>query len=83
MWYNLGSYSTESADETLLQNTPGVLSSSHALWGHQTLEGAGGTCLCLISARHGSTHLRNAPGYHQRRHSLKSFPTWFFLLFLS
>lgn len=62
MWYTQGSYSIESADETLFQNMPGLLSSSHALWGHQTLEGAGGTCLCLISAWRGSTHLRNAPG---------------------
>lgn len=62
MWYTQGSYSIESADEALFQNMPGLLSSSHALWGHQTLEGAGGTCLCLISAQRGSTHLSTSIG---------------------
>lgn len=56
-------YSLRSADERLFQTMPELLSSPHTHWGHQTLKGVGGKCLCLILTQSGSTHLRNALGY--------------------
>lgn len=77
MWDTVGSYSLGSADGRLFQTKPEPLSSPHTHWGHLRLEGAGGTCPCLISTQSGSTHLRNVPGY--ARYGLNSLPTPFLL----